>query len=461
MTQTIIRQKLKRYVTILEREHLDRIALEIEQADKKHETANLKRLHHLRHQYKAHFDQLKEALSEGICFGLGVCHAAFDYIGLLSWWESILTALIEWDETPAALNDSLNHSILTKHSNTQLRHILDFALNYILMNQGSLDVEPICIKDLTQYNLLAPKINEAKKTETHPFFSVIDNHGKIHMIQHREKIAGSIPKKLLLDIFHEAEFNKTICLIHSLIHTIRIDFKNNTWMIYNPRHPHKLSQTLLPFEHKDQFVDSIITMLSTHSICIENASLNEHNQLYFKAYYEYAKENPELLLHDLGLHILAKETPAFLQQLFSMHINNHDHLFLTTLALALVRPKEDGGTGLYMIAKHAPYALPSLLALIDANQDDRFLIQSLIKSLTTVNQHGVSGLQLIIENAPDVLPLLHFYTRENTNVQTYIANAIRKNQPLSLSRLFISSQPPQPVSSHTNDHSISPLTKMR
>lgn len=86
----------------------------------------------------AAFDRIDKKMGEGCCVGFSFSYGYMRYLDELPWWEALIEAIAEWDETPASLKKviKLKHAKDPMYRSVTLDTIFKLVVDYVYGIQG-------------------------------------------------------------------------------------------------------------------------------------------------------------------------------------------------------------------------------------------------------------------------------------------------------------------------------------
>ncbi len=387
------------------------------------------------------------SLKKGHCFGFAITHAIFNLTNEsdLEKWERQLLAIANWNEEygtlseiktileksereliPDILSDkksteSLPLQILDEKESLPLQKIMENALNYILFNhasskEGFQDIFPkginqSCIMkpDAHKNTLPESKTDSKSKPEVEiikSFFECTnldktDGKYKIKTIKKRTCFSGCFTKEMLTQLLDEKNFSDTICLLHSLGHTICASYKNTAWILYDPNYDHTSLAKFHKKGSKEEIATEIIKILR-NSIAIEISSLQEDKIINTQIYESLVKNFSTQLLKENGLFQLIMYNSETLIHILEIAESKDQVELRKAIANALVKIDRNSNTGFMEIVKQVKLAIPILFKLIVSKENEE-IREALSQALIKKNRWGDSGLDCLIDNSPDAL----------------------------------------------------------
>ncbi len=396
MTQTIVKQKMIKYLEEDARVHLELL-------EKQSQAAQTQKQKQVIEEQKKEFiatnNELREALKEGQCFGLAVVHGGMDMVGYLSWWENALVHIANWDEKTASLDDAIKLAN-SPEDNENLRSIFNRAVNYIVPSHAS---DQSYFPNMSQKNILKPDgyVVTAPTSKLFPipeeikrsYFEIMgpDEKETTQTIQKRKIIAGNLAKEHLVEDLKNIS-NDVMILVHVANHTIRLYRDGENWVVYDSNYDHtKLSTIHREYENLSSAIDEVFRIMGP-SITIEAVSLNEKAVIDFPEYDNYLKRSPINLVKNLGLNVIASTTPEVLPKLFSqINDTQEGQALLRAIIEALGQKGDYNANALQRIAQNAPAALHELFKHINGS----LLGQSLLNTVFEVLAQDIAGITLM------------------------------------------------------------------
>lgn len=409
MSQTRILEKLRLYIEFEEKSQIQSYRDQLNKlTEKKASQEEIIRLKKANDHLRSLFSMLKNDLEGGKCMGFSISEGVEDLSEKLEVWEKMLSVIIEWNNKP----EFLECELMLPNGIKKVKAIFENVLNLVLFYQGSLADSNFSPKKLNQNNIMQ--------------YVQILKEEKILSAKHHHKIAGHFTKEQLKVLLDEKKMHKTICLAHSSDHTIRIKYENSRWMIYNSNRKHLPNKTLQIFDDKEQLIDEIYAKLSD-SICLENVSFNEDQEVEFTHYKKLLEDSPLQLIDGLGLHLMARETPEVLESILASSTPSKKSALQAALTAAIMRTNEDNEPGLRIISIYAPKILMKLLDLIDKSPQGDALRTALLNSLFIQDkiQH-IPTLQTVFTHTPEAIPYLYKMSSDLPAVHLSIARMLMR-----------------------------------
>lgn len=405
-----------------------------------------------------HYNELTKDLNNGVCCGLAILHAAMDEIGKLSWWESLLVQITNWDERRETLEKEL---VLPQSSHPEkLSSLVERALNYVNFHQVT-EFSQKYHGVFDQSSLLDP---------TTGFFELLDERDykniKTLTIQQREDALGHFQYQELMNIFNEKQMSDHFIFISNSNHRVRVFLKNKKWCIYDANNNHcDVTTLILSFNDKSELIKTIQSQLGPYLRieiatcdkdkklpqlqCIENLEADVIARLFEKeSFFILARYKPEFLFFVLekmatlpdglklvadtlsntnedgwtGLQVVAQYSPASFDRVLDIALRLSDGVKFITETLSLHSNK--GWTGFQAVAAKAPTSLNRILDIASGVPDGCKLIA---ETLAHRSNNGWTGLQTITYFAPASLDKSLDMALEAPNGATFIASALAES----------------------------------
>lgn len=407
---------------------------------------------------ESYYKELTKDLNDGVCCGLAVLHAAMDAIQKLSWWESLLVQITNWDERRETLEKEL---VLPQSSHPEkLSLLIERVLNYVHFHQVT-EFSQKYHGVFDQSSLLDP---------TTGFFELLDERDskniKTLTIQHRADAIGQFQYQELMNIFNEKKLSDHFIFISNWNHRVRAFFQNKKWCIYDANNSHcDVTSLIVSFTNKSEFIKAIQSHLGPHLRieiatcdkdktlpqlqCIENLKADAIARLFEKeSFFILARYKPQFLFFVLkkmatlpdgqklvaetlcntnkegwtGLQVVAQYSPDSFDKVLDIALRLPDGVKLITETLSL--HANNGWTGFQAVAAKAPTSLNRILDIASGAPDGCKLIAA---TLAHRSDNGWSGFQTIAYCAPASLDKSLDVTLETPNGAAFIASSLAES----------------------------------
>lgn len=366
--------------------------------------SNLDTLNQFQKEHEANTRSVLKALSHGHCHGFSITLSCMAAIGKLDWWMHCLAHINNWDGSADALDAELFiPGSSDPNAPVTLRYIFNLALNHIIYYQVHHN------KGIRSFN--------ANMTDQHlslrpqqQYLEVNNDAGGVEIVRQHRALIGSFSESDLSVILDQlqSQLKKSIILIHNIGHTISIFSINDTWCLYDPNFNHSDLDTLIErFNEKSTLIHRLWEILTTQSISIEIASLNDTDNL--DCYYDkLLTQIPPRLLRDETLTLSCRVDNFLAATVIKMasKITPHGAELRKAIAEAIAFDYSNSHNLILTLCVHDPALLPALFKLFQLEPYGNKIKKAFAAQLSKVFPSGRNVLNYLSHFHPDYCDLL-------------------------------------------------------